>query len=65
MARQDSRHRNPKKGRDAEYTYSSEIGMIKMDKPGYQRKYPVENYKLEDALTVVRKAIQVHPQSLP
>ena len=26
MARQDSRHRSPEKGRDAECTYSSEIG---------------------------------------
>ena len=36
VARQDSRHRSPEKGRDAEYTYSSEIGTVKMDRPCYQ-----------------------------
>ena len=36
VARQDSRHRSPEKGRDAEYTYSSEIGTAKMDRPCYQ-----------------------------
>ena len=34
-ARQDSRHRSPKKGKDAECTYSSEIGTIKMDRSCY------------------------------
>ena len=29
MARQDSRHRSPEKGRDAECTYPSEIGTVK------------------------------------
>ena len=33
VARQDSRHRSPEKGRDAECTYSSEIGTVKMDRP--------------------------------
>ena len=28
--------RSPEKGRDAEYTYSSEIGTVKMDRPFYQ-----------------------------
>ena len=36
MARQDSRHRSPEKGRDAECTYSSETGTVKMDRPCYQ-----------------------------
>ena len=36
MARLDSRHRSLEKGRDAEYTYSSEIGTVKMDRPCYQ-----------------------------
>ena len=35
-ARQDSRHRSPEKGRDAECTYSSDIGTVKMDRPCYQ-----------------------------
>ena len=29
VARQDSRHRSPEKGRDAEHTYSSEIGKLR------------------------------------
>ena len=33
MARQDSRHRIHEKGRNAECTYSSEIGTVKIDKP--------------------------------
>ena len=33
MARQDSRHRSPDKGRDAECTYSSEIDTVKIDRP--------------------------------
>ena len=36
VARQDSRHRSPEKGWDAERTYSSEIGTVKMDRPCYQ-----------------------------
>ena len=36
VARQDSRHRSPQKGRDAECTYSSQIGTVKMDRPCYQ-----------------------------
>ena len=39
MARQDSRHRSPEKGRDAECTYSSEIGTVKMDRPCYQNAW--------------------------
>ena len=39
MVRQDSRHRSPEKGRDAEYTYSSEIGTVKMDRPFYQNAW--------------------------
>ena len=36
MARQDSRHRSPGKGRDAECTYFSETGTVKLDRPCYQ-----------------------------
>ena len=36
VAKQDSRHRSPEKGRDAECTYSSEIGTVEMDRPCYQ-----------------------------
>ena len=36
VARQDSRHRSPEKGRDAKCTYFSEIGTVKIDKPCYQ-----------------------------
>ena len=36
MAKQDFRHRSPEKGRDAECTYSSETGTVKMDRPCYQ-----------------------------
>ena len=36
VARLDSRHRSPEKVRDAEYTYSSEIGTVKIDRPCYQ-----------------------------
>ena len=36
VARQNSRHRSPEMGRDAECTYSSEIGTVKMDRPCYQ-----------------------------
>ena len=39
MARQDSRHRSPEKGRDVEHTYSSEIGTVKMDRPCYQNAW--------------------------
>ena len=35
MARQDSRHRIPEKGRDAECVHSSEIGTVKMGRPCY------------------------------
>ena len=46
----DSRHRSPEKGRDAGYTYSSEIGTVKMDRPEClmnvcQRKSSMENFK--------------------
>ena len=33
MVKQDSRRRSSEKGRDAECTYISEIGTIKMDRP--------------------------------
>ena len=36
VARQDSRYRSPEKDRDAECTYSSEIGTVEMDRPCYQ-----------------------------
>ena len=36
VARQDSRHRKPEKDRDAECTYSSEIGTVNKDRPCYQ-----------------------------
>ena len=39
VARQDSKHRSPEKSRDAEYTYSSEIGTVKMDRPCYQNAW--------------------------
>ena len=40
MTRQDSRHTNPEKGRDAECTYSSEIGTVKME--GHVTRIPDE-----------------------
>ena len=40
MARQDSRHRSPEKGRDAECTYSSEIGTVK--RTGHVTRMPDE-----------------------
>ena len=48
VARQDSKHRSPEKGKDAECTYSSETGTVKMDRPCYQmnvcqRKSSMEN----------------------
>ena len=43
VARQDSRHRSPEKGRDAECTYSSWQAML----PECQRKSSMENYKLD------------------
>ena len=39
VARQDSRHRSPEKGRDEECTYSSEIGTDKMNRPCYQNAW--------------------------
>ena len=36
VASQDSRHRSPEKGKDAECTYSPEIGTVKMDRLCYQ-----------------------------
>ena len=39
VRRQDSRRRCPEKGRDAECTYSSEIGTVKMDRPCYQNAW--------------------------
>ena len=42
VARQDSRLRSPEKGRDAECTYSSEIGTVKMDRPCHVTRMPDE-----------------------
>ena len=39
MARQDSRHRSPEKGRDADCTYYSEIGTVKINRPCYQNAW--------------------------
>ena len=39
MARQDSWHRSPENGRNAECTYSSEIGTVKIDRPCYQNAW--------------------------
>ena len=36
---EDSRHRSPEKDKDTEYTYSSEIGTVKMDRPCYQNAW--------------------------
>ena len=41
MARQDSRHRSPEKGRNAECTYSSEISTVNFDRP-YVTRMPDE-----------------------
>ena len=73
VARQDSRHRSPEKGRDAEYTYSSEIGTVKMDRPCYQNAwwtFAKENplWRTSSRKTLPwwsEEAIQGHPQSLP
>ena len=73
VARQDSRHRSPKKGRDAECTYSSEIGTVKMDMPCYQNAWwtfakenPLwKNYKLENAPMVVRRSDTRTPSKPP
>ena len=37
MARQDSRHKSPEKDRDAECTYTSETGTVKMDRQNVTR----------------------------
>ena len=73
VAKQDSRHRSPEKGRDAEYTYSSEIGTVKMDRPCYQNAwwtFAKENplWRTSNRKTLPwwsEEAIQGHPQSLP
>ena len=73
MARQDSRHRSPEKGRDAECTYSSETGTVKIDRPCYRDAWGT--FAKENPLLRTRngqtlqwwseEAIQRHPQSLP
>ena len=73
MARQDSRHRSPEKGRDAECTYSFEIGTIKIDRSYYQKAwwtFAKENplWRTTSWKTLPwrsEEAIQGHPQSLP
>ena len=63
VARQDSRHRSPKKGRDAEGTYSSKIVQLKWT--DHVTKIPderlpktssMENYKLKNVPIVVRRS---------
>ena len=70
MTRQDSRHTNPEKGMDAEWTYSSEIGTVKME--GHVTKIPDERLpkKILCGETANRKTLpcwsgevlQGHPQ---
>ena len=69
VARQDSRHRSPKKGRDAVCTYSSETGTVRTDRPCYQdawgtfaKEYPPWRTRNEQTLPWwSEKAIQRHP----
>ena len=72
MARQDSRHRSPEKGRDAKCTYCSEIGTVNNDRPCYQNAWwtfakenPLVNYKSENATLPwwSEEAIQGHPKA--
>ena len=73
MARQNSRHRSPEKGKDAECTYSSETGTVQMDRLCYQDAWGT--FHKENPLWRTRngqtfpwwseEAIQRHPQSLP
>ena len=73
MTRQDSRHRSPENGKDAECTYSSETGTVKMDRPCYQDArgtFAKENplWKTRNGQMLPwwsEEAIQRHPQSLP
>ena len=73
MARQDSRHRSPENGKDAECTYSSETGAVKMDRPCYQDAWGTfakENllWRTRNGQTLPwwsEEAMQRHPQSLP
>ena len=72
VARQDSRHRSPEKGRDAECTYSSEIGTVKMDRPCYQNAWwtfakenPLWRTTLENAPMVVRRSDTRTPSKPP
>ena len=72
VARQDPRHRSPEKGRDAEYTYSSGIGTVKMDRPCHQNAwwtFAKENplWRTSSRKTLPwwsEEAIQGHPLSL-
>ena len=62
-----------KRGKDVEYTYSSEIGTVKMDRPCYQNAwwtFAKENplWRTSSRKTLPwwsEEAIQGHPQSLP
>ena len=73
MARQDSRHSSPENGKDAECTYSSETGAVKMDRPCYQDAWGTfakENplWRTRNGQTLPwwsEEAMQRHPQSLP
>ena len=71
VARQNSRHRSPEMGRDAECTYSSEIGTVKMDRPCYQnvwwtfaKENPLRRTTSQETLPWwSEEVIQGHPQS--
>ena len=68
MARQDSRHESPEKGRDVERTYSSKTGTVKMDRPCF--RMPKENplWRTRNGQTLLwwsEEVIQRHPQSSP
>ena len=73
VVRQDSRHRSPEKGRDAECTFSSEIDTVKMDRTCYQNAWWTFAKEIPLWRTTSWKtppmwseeAIQGHPQSLP
>ena len=68
MARQDSRHRSPEKDRDTEYTYSSEIGTVKMDRMPDERLPKKILWRTSSRKTLPwwsEEVIQGHPQSLP
>ena len=67
VARQDSRHRSPEKGRDAEYTNSSEIGTLKSDRLCYQNAwwtFAKENPGGKMLPWWSEEAMQGHPEDL-